>query len=309
MCSWTKLAVLVAVGFNGAAVFGQQAAPTAAGRSYRALAPGVLKSVEPGRQLRESFSRHDIVELLAVNPTFDWAKDRSFRHDVWTLEFRFKPMRMVWVDVPRPGGYMEPKRVWYMVYCVTNRAIEEKTLDPNDPEPPPKYGWLHPVEAADGTFKIQCLNGPIRFVPEFLLESPEFNTVQPDRFVPVAMGMPGAPGPIWKREDPNRRFFNTTEISQGRIAVGKTAWGIVMWDNVNPQVDRFSVYVKGLTNAYKWQDQPGEYKKGARPGSYRRLLQKTLKLNFWRPGDEYDENEREIRYGIPGEVDYEWVYR
>ncbi len=38
-------------------------------------------------------------------------------------------------------------------------------------------------------------------------------------------------------------------------------------------------------------------------------MRKTLKLNFWRPGDQYFENEEEIRYGIPGRVDYEWIYR
>ena len=39
------------------------------------------------------------------------------------------------------------------------------------------------------------------------------------------------------------------------------------------------------------------------------LPQKTLMLNFWRPGDEYVEDQRIIRYGIPGKVDYSWVYR
>ena len=33
------------------------------------------------------------------------------------------------------------------------------------------------------------------------------------------------------------------------------------------------------------------------------------KLNFWRPGDQYHAHEDQIRYGFPGGVDYEWVYR
>jgi len=299
---WTRLAFSATVVMICSSAFAQQAAPPAK-RSYRVLAPGVVKTVEPGRQLQESVSRHDVVELLAVDPQFDWAKDRSFRHDVWTLEFKFKPMRMIRVDVPQRGGYMEKKLIWYMVYSVTNRAVKEAVVDPEGPEPLPKYGWLHPVESADGTFKVRCANRPIRFIPEFLLESHEFGTVKPDRIIPVAMG------PIRMREDPDRRFYNSAEISQGAIGVGRTAWGVATWDDVNPQIDRFSVYVMGLTNAYKWQDNPGGYVKGAQPESYRRFLQKTLKLNFWRPGDEYYEHEREIRYGIPGEVDYEWVYR
>ena len=51
------------------------------------------------------------------------------------------------------------------------------------------------------------------------------------------------------------------------------------------------------------------YKAGDPIGTGRRLSRKTLKLNFWRPGDEYYEHEKEIRFGVPGEVDYEWVYR
>ena len=57
-----------------------------------------------------------MVGLLAVDPAFDWAKDVTFRHDVWVLRFRFKPMRMMWVDVPQPSGFMQRKLIWYMVY-------------------------------------------------------------------------------------------------------------------------------------------------------------------------------------------------
>ena len=54
---------------------------------------------------------------------------------------------------------------------------------------------------------------------------------------------------------------------------------------------------------------PQGFKPGDPPGKDRTLLQKTLQLNFWRPGDEYVEDQRIIRFGIPGKVDYQWVYR
>ena len=91
--------------------------------------------------------------------------------------------------------------------------------------------------------------------------------------------------------------------------MGETIWGVAMWEDVDPRIDRFSIYVHGLTNAYKWQDEPEKFKPGDSIGTGRRLARKTLKLNFCRPGDEFFEHEGEIRYGIPGEVDYEWVYR
>jgi hypothetical protein len=64
-----------------------------------------------------------------------------------------------------------------------------------------------------------------------------------------------------------------------------------------------------LTNAYRWEDAPGGFKAGDAPGTGRTLLQKTLVLNFWRPGDEFVEDQRTIRFGSPGKVDYTWIYR
>jgi hypothetical protein len=201
-----------------------------------------------------------------------------------------------------------------MVYSVTNKPIQEKTvdeklLDDGNAESLPQFGWMHPVRSGDGTYQLQFLNKPIRFVPQFLLEGHEsvredtgFSKVYLDRVIPIAVRE------ITKREDPKRYFFNSVEISKGWIAVGKTAWCVATWEDVDSQIDRFSVYVKGLTNAYKWTDDPGKYRKDAPPDSYRRLLVKTLRLNFWRPGDEFREHEEEIRYGVPGGVDYEWVY-
>ncbi len=275
---------------------------------YRKLAPHVMKSIDSARSYGESFSRHDVVELLAFDPKFDWAKDITFRHEVWALKFSFKPMRMIPVDVPQASGWMRRKLIWYMVYSVTNPGEV-----------------LVPVEDADlpyktfeqkKTYRVKQVDRPIRFIPEFLLEGREsvsegdgFSKVYRDRVIPVAIGILKAIGPIWRREDPNRRFYTTVEMSDREIQVGETLWGIATWEDLDPKIDRFSVYVQGLTNAYRWRDAPGEYKRGDRLGKGRRRFQKTLKLNFWRPGDEYAEDETEIRYGFPGEVDYEWVYR
>ena len=87
----------------------------------------------------------------------------------------------------------------------------------------------------------------------------------------------------------------------------------------DPESDFISVYVTGLTNAYRWKDAPESFAAGDPPGKGRVFTRKTLQLNFWRPGDEYDENEQEIRFGVPqgqarfydsGEgVAYRWTFR
>ena len=269
--------------------------------AQRTLAPGVMKSVDPERKLDESFSRHDVVELLAVDATYGKAKNAPFRHEVWTLDFKFKPVRMIWVDMPQDTGKMRRKLIWYMVFSVTNPG---KALQPVVADAAYKGGDHTCME---GTYKVVTVDKPVRFIPEFLLEGHEsveegtgFSKVYPDRVIPIAKL------PIERRE--KQKLENTVDICQ-TVKPGETVWGVATWENVDPKVDRFSIYVQGLTNAYRWSDQAGAFKKGSSIGTGRRLSRKTLKLNFWRPGDEYYPDEREIRYGIPGEVDYEWVYR
>ena len=89
-----------------------------------------MQDVIPDRKADETVERHDITELLYVDDTFDFAKDVPFRHEVWMLEFKYKPMRMIWADIPGPDARMQRKQIWYMVYQVTNpgkafRSVEQ----------------------------------------------------------------------------------------------------------------------------------------------------------------------------------------
>ncbi len=268
---------------------------------YRYLAPGVMISIDPMRTLDETVSRHDMTDLLAIDPQYSWAKDVAFRHDVWALKFEFKPMRMIWVDVPQPSGYMQRKPIWYLVYSVTNTG---KVMRPVQDAP---LGYE--THENKQLFDVKLVDEPVRFTPEFLLEGHQhmkddegFTKVYLDRVIPVAMNA------IRKREDPARKFLNTVEMCRD-IPVGETYWGIATWEDIDPRVVRFSVYVFGLTNAYRWKDAPDEVKPGESSLATRKRYRKVLKLNFWRPGDQYNEHEKEIQYGVPGGVDYEWVYR
>ena len=267
---------------------------------YRYLAPGVLISIDPMRTLEETVSRHDLVGLLAIDPQFDWAKNVTFHHDVWVLKFQFKPMRIIWVDVPQTSGLMQRKPIWYMVYVVTNTG---KVMHPVQ-----DVKLSYDTHEKKELFEVKTIDRPIRFVPEFLLEGHQhvkgdagFTKVYPDRVIPVATD------PIRQREDPARKFLTTVEMCR-EIGVGESFWGVATWEDIDPRIVRFSVYAFGLTNAYRWKDIPGESKPDE-PLSGRRRYQKALKLNFWRPADQYHEHEKEIRYGVPGGVDYEWVYR
>lgn len=265
--------------------YGQEQQASQEQGPYRKLAPGVMKPIDTVPEVKDTHATHDVVELLAVDPKFDWAKKQTFRRDVWYLDFQFKPLRIVYVDIPQPGGKMEQARVYYMVYTVTN---------------PGKA--LHPVKQKDGTYNVESVDTPIRFVPQFVMEAPEYKYVYPEHVLPLAVPV------IQAREDRNRKLLNSVEMCR-EIAVGETLWGVATWDGVDPRIDHFEIYVQGLTNAYQWADEDGAYKTGDPIGTGRRLAKRTLRINFWRPGDEFFVHEREIRYGIPGKVDYDWVYR
>ncbi|MBX7165303.1 MAG: hypothetical protein K1X74_03050 [Pirellulales bacterium] len=234
----------------------------AAAEGYRKLAPGVLTTIAPQRQHEETFSRHDVVELLKVNPDYKWAKDVRFEHQIGDLEFSFKPVRFVEVDLPRRDGTQTTKLVWYLVYRVRN-------LNPQ----------------------------PVRFVPRFVLESVDQKKQYADRVIPAALEV------IRRREDPRRPLLDSTriigEISPSTDQEDHSVWGVATWSDVDPRTDQFRVYVAGLSTAYRWED----------TDQGRTFTHKTLQLNFWRPSDELHEHEAEIRLGLPGDVDYRWVYR
>ncbi len=291
-------------------------------RPARKFAPGVLTTIPPELLPEETVSTHDIVEMRS-NPNLEWSPEYlaetrtlygmsegvTFRRDVSCLEFSFKPLRMVYVDLPQPNGKMQRKLIWYLVYRVKNTGQV-----------------LTPVEQPDGTVEAEPgKGGPVRFVPEFVLEAQDRTDAgQPvrkaylDRVIPVAVEA------IRQRETPGRELLNSVQMSERPIPVSgggvdRSVWGVATWENVDPRVDFLSVYVGGLTNAYRWEDPAGAYQVGDPPGKGRRFTRKALQLNFWRPGDEFSEHEAEIRYGVPAGkaslygvpegVAYRWVYR
>jgi hypothetical protein len=308
---------------------GQQNAARADATKSRPLAPGVLTVIAPAGQASETFSGpRPIVEITTGIPDLDWtpnyepksttllerAKSVTFRHPIWNLEFAFKPLRMIDIDVPQPSGKMQRKTVWYMVYRVKNTGYD---LNPV------------PVQEQLGkkSFDIERVNFPtLRFFPHFVLESHEFKKQYLDRFVPAAKK------PIQARENPGVELLNSIEMSQISIPLSderfdRSVWGYVVWEDIDPRIDFFSIYVRGLTNAFEFVDPPGAYKAGDPPGTGRQFTFKALQLNFWRPGDTEDVHERELKFGVPVEsdpikqqavlqkygltqrLDYRWVYR
>jgi hypothetical protein len=267
LCPWRVAACIIALLFAGASPAVCRAQTD---RSPSDVAPaepeirGVWRVVDPARQSIEAHSTHDLTGLLRINQDFGarpWrnstAKGIRFEHNVWALEFSYKPVRFVTVDVPRPNGRLQQKLVWYLPYRVKNTG-----------------------------------DAPVQFVPRFVLESHDAGKVYPEQIIPPAMDA------IRRREGPNRSPLNSAEIA-GEIPPASSdeeqsvRYGVATWTDIDPRTDRFSIYIQGLTNAYRWEDPPLEGTAGPR------VFPRVLQLNFWRPGDEHFPHEREIRVGIP----------
>jgi hypothetical protein len=266
------LVVLAAIGLHAQPVADPAAQDVVSSQPSLGLPDyqGVWRTVDrPQRPAEEggqtnAVSRHDMVEILRQNAAFGerpWSLNlaRGIKVDtpLWDLEFSFKPLRMIWVDLPTAQGAFQRKQVWYLVYRVRNLSAD-----------------------------------PVPFAPRFLLETHEMEKVYLDRILPVALR------DIAVREDQGVELKNTAEIA-GDLAPSTpdedhSLFGVVTWTDVDPRTNRFSIYVEGLTNAYRWDDPPLD-----NPEAQPVLYPEVLQLNFWRPGDDRSLDETEIRFGIP----------
>ncbi len=298
-------------------------------QSQRLLAPGVLRTIPPEPQVAETYEGPMSLVEVVTQKTLDWtpnytpktrtlfvnAQQAVLRREIWNLEFSFKPLRHISVDVPQPSGKMQRKLLWYLVYRVRyvgNNIGPKAEIDQ----------WQHETFSP-----VQTVNpGGRYFFPQFILVGHELNKTYLDRIIPAALE------PITDREKPDGRLHNSITISKEPIPLSQDqldtgVWGVAIWEDVDPRIDFITIYVKGLTNAYKPVDVPDAFQLGDPPGKGRQFLSKTLQLHFWRPGDTIREQDDDIRFGMPVDedpsvqseiltkygsnerLDYDWVYR
>jgi hypothetical protein len=280
---------VTAVSWSEASVAG--AAAPAAG--FRPLAPGALTVVPADRSADDPIQRGPLVEVTegqqalawtpkraASNSTFvERAADLEYPRDVWCLEFAFKPPRRLEVDIPEPGLRMRREAIWYLVYRVKNVGGRRLIADVDDKGQPDRSS------RSEETFQR-----PIRFLPHFVLESREglgsseglaSYRAYLDRVVPSAMEE------IRRREDPARGLLDSAAMSATPLEPGEERWGVAVWEGIDPRIDSFSIYVRGLTNAIRWRKRPGaEIAADDTPGDHLEQVLESLRLDFWRPGDE-----------------------
>jgi hypothetical protein len=182
------------------------------------------------------------------------------REGIWVLDFSFKPLRIRTVEIPGKGR----RTIHYLYYKVVN----------------------HPGK---GPAK------PRMFVPQFIMVNEKGEKFE-DQVIPQAIPL------IQNREDPTIPVRGAVDIignlpPSTKEGVDDAVFGAAVWDKWDLKADRFSIYVRGLSDGYKEIPNP----KGGKPI----VRYKTLRIDFIRRGDERHVNEKEIELNDPP---YEWVY-
>lgn len=337
---WTNIATVAFAAFASIAAIsgtevalGQSGLGTTANSSQslppnslppRRLADGVLTVVPPALDANDTFSGTFDLDFVAKHPDLAWtppnfpegkphfasnaetllelSRNVTFRHYVWYLEFSFKPVRLIQVDVRNANGDMEKKTCWYMVYSVRYPGQDLQAAYDQESRVPQK-----PVEASKQS---------VRFLPRFTMVSKERGFAIDSQIIPAAKSA------IEQKERIGKPLLDTIQISEKELTVSLSpedaTWGVAIWTDVDPRLDFFAVDVRGLTNAYKMrQEASGKL-------AYDR---KTLRIYHWRAGDGIDEHKDTIRLGVPAfedparlqhhlnqfnlqeRLDYQWIYR
>jgi hypothetical protein len=180
---------------------------------------------------------------------------------IWVLDFKFYDPRLITVDIPGRGR----KICWYLRYQVINNTGEPRT-----------------------------------FIPDFYIVTPDKpGAVYHDQVVPKVQEA------VRQVEDPTGYLDikNSVTIASKPIPPSKpnaapiAVTGLAIWDDIDPEANRFSIFVSGLSNGWSLAEIPPDNKQIVR--------RKTLQLNFKRVGDRYYQQSGEIRFVPP----IEWVYR
>ena len=189
---------------------------------------------------------------------------------IWVLEFSYKPVRLIEVEIPNKGR----RKVFYLYYRVVNRTGETRRFVPQ-----------FTLVAHNRT---PASNGGKRLADEGL------------RYEDVVL--PLAAKKIQAKEDPTRDLSGAVTVMgdlppSTKNGIDDAFYGVAIWDDVDFRADSFEVYVRGLSSAYQLVQSVA----GGEPTT----RYKALRLDFTRFGDERDPHNREIH---PDEPAYEWTY-
>lgn len=142
---------------------------------------------------------------------------------------------------------------------------------------------------------VNRTGAPRMFAPQFVMVNEKQERFE-DQVIPEAIPL------IQRREDNSIPLLGAVDAigmipPSTKPTVDDAVFGVACWDRWDPKADRFSIYVRGLSDGFV--EVPAE--KGGKPIA----RYKTLRIDFVRRGDERNLSEKEIQLADPP---YQWVY-
>ncbi|MCA9060349.1 MAG: hypothetical protein KDA85_17690 [Planctomycetaceae bacterium] len=214
----------------------------------------------------------------------------GFPH-LWISEVQLKPVRLIRLPVRDPKtGETSRELVWYCVYRVIPRDYTELAGDGQDE-------LIRKLE--DPNFTPNNERDPVRApslrVPRFVIQTTDADSQQ----TYVDEVNLEAQRAILQREFGDRagelKLYNTVEAigeipepvsTHDEDPLAQALYGVAVWRNVDPRTDFFTMHVSGFSNAYSIRtDADGT----------RVVEEKVITQKFYRPGDEFVQDEQEFR--------------
>lgn len=196
--------------------------------------------------------------LVNVEDNADITKPDS---KVWVLDFACYAPRFITVDIPGRG-----RRIcWYLRYEVVNRTKEPRRFIPRFDLVPTNLPGKSYMDT-----ELPIVLDAVKRVEDPLghLDLQSSDTIMAK---PIPVTRPGGPP--------------------------RPVSGVAIWDDVPPEVTRFSIFVRGLSNGYSLAEVP--------PDNKQIVKCKTLQMNFMRVSDKFTHDAGDIKFVPPPE----WVYR
>jgi hypothetical protein len=142
---------------------------------------------------------------------------------------------------------------------------------------------------------VNRTGAPRMFAPKFIMVNEQDEKFEDD-VVPQAVRA------IQLREDPSIPVLGGVNImgilpASTKPGMDDAVYGVAIWEKWDPKADRFSIYVRGLSDGYKEIPTPSDGKLSVK--------YKTLKLDFVRRGGNQNMREPEIQLADPP---HEWFY-
>lgn len=244
---------------------------------------------EPGQAPEAQAEKAEVKPNPYHKPEDD---DRPKKIEEWSLD-RVLPT----VPVPRDKAFFnyemvdasllprDKKGIWVLDF--TFKSVRTRTVE----IPGKGRRLIHYLY-----YKVVNRTGaPRMFAPQFVLVNENGQRFE-DEVIPEAVPV------IRRREEPTIPLLGAVDIvgmipPSKKPTVDDAVFGVACWDRWDPKSDRFSIYVRGLSDGFV--EIPNQ--KGGKPVA----KYKTLRIDFIRRGDERNLNEQEIQLADPK---YQWVY-